>query len=65
MIWCPGHGTAHPGSGGCASSGQAGLPYALWTRRTVQALVLREASLEVPIRTVSGEYLRRWGYTPP
>lgn len=39
------------------------LPYALWTRRAVQALVLREASLEMPIRTV-GEYLRRWGFTP-
>ena len=39
------------------------LPYALWTRRAVQTLVLREASLEMPIRTV-GEYLRRWGFTP-
>lgn len=39
------------------------LPFALWTRRAVQALVLREARLEMPIRTV-GEYLRRWGYTP-
>ena len=42
---------------------QLDLPFALWTRRAVQALMRREAGLEMPIRTV-GEYLRRWGFTP-
>ena len=42
---------------------QLDLPFSLWTRRAVMALVRREAGLEMPIRTV-GEYLRRWGYTP-
>ena len=31
---------------------QLDLPFALWTRRAVQALVRREAGLEMPIRTV-------------
>jgi len=39
------------------------IPSALWTRRAVRELILRQAGMRLPIRTV-GEYLRRWGYTP-
>ena len=36
---------------------------ALWTRRAVQALIVRLYHIKMPIRTV-GEYLKRWGYSP-
>lgn len=39
------------------------LPFALWTRRAVQALIRETLRVEMPIRTV-GEYLRRWDMTP-
>jgi transposase len=42
---------------------QLGIPHALWTRRAVRALILKEFAIELAERTV-GEYLRRWGYTP-
>jgi transposase len=42
--------------------GQLGIKAALWTRRAVRALILKEAGLAMPVRTV-GEYLKRWGYT--
>ncbi len=42
---------------------QLQLPFALWSRRAVQALIQEVAKIEMPIRTV-GEYLRRWGMTP-
>ncbi len=35
----------------------------LWTRSAVQALIVWECGIKMPIRTV-GEYLKRWGYTP-
>jgi transposase len=40
-----------------------GLPFALWTRRAVQALIEQETGGVMPSRTV-GLYLRRWGFTP-
>jgi transposase len=39
-----------------------GIASPLWTRRAVQALILRECDAWMPVRTV-GEYLKRWGYT--
>ena len=42
---------------------QLRLPYALWTRKAVKELVLREFGVELAINTM-GDYLRRWGYTP-
>lgn len=42
---------------------QLKLPYALWTRKAVQELILLQFSIEMPIRTV-GDYLKRWGFTP-
>jgi transposase len=40
-----------------------GIAAAVWSRRAVRDLILKEHGLTMPIRTV-GEYLRRWGYTP-
>ena len=42
---------------------QLKFPFALWTRRAVQELVLQFFEIQMPIRTV-GEYLSRWGFTP-
>lgn len=42
---------------------QLKFPFALWTRRAVQQLILQLFSIDMPIRTV-GEYLMRWGFTP-
>jgi transposase len=42
---------------------QLSLPFALWTREAVQALLSREFDLKVSVWTV-GRYLRAWGLTP-
>jgi transposase len=42
---------------------QLKLPFALWTRSSVQQLIRQQCGFEMPIRTV-GEYLNRWGFTP-
>lgn len=42
---------------------QLQLPFFLWTREAVQALIRERYGVEVAIRTV-GEYLARWGMTP-
>lgn len=42
---------------------QLKLPFALWTRRTVQEAIAEHYGVKLPIRTV-GEYLHRWGFTP-
>jgi transposase len=39
------------------------LPFALWSRPAVTALIEREYGIELAVRT-AGKYLRRWGYTP-
>ena len=43
---------------------QLKLAFALWTRRAVCELSAREFGIGMPVRTC-GEYLRRWGFTPP
>jgi transposase len=40
-----------------------GLPFALWTREAVAALLKRRCGREVSVWT-AGRYLRRWGMTP-
>jgi transposase len=41
---------------------QLKLPFYLWTRAAVQALILRKSRVQVALRTV-GNYLRDWGFT--
>src|SRR3712207_4563560 len=41
---------------------EAGLPFALWSRAAVGALVARRCGVELAARTV-GKYLGRWGFT--
>lgn len=43
--------------------GQMQLPFALWTRRAIKALVLERFGVEMQDRLV-GKYLKRWGCTP-
>jgi len=42
---------------------QLKLPFALWTRKAVKELVLREFGIKLAINTM-GDYLRSWGYSP-
>jgi len=42
---------------------QIKLPFALWTRRAIQALIFEQYKIKMPIRSV-GLYLNRWGFTP-
>ena len=42
---------------------QLKLPFALWTRKAIQDVVLRLFKIELPLRTIS-HYMRRWGFTP-
>ena len=42
---------------------QMSLPFALWSRKAVQAAIKIKWGVDMPIRTV-GEYLHRWGFTP-
>jgi transposase len=42
---------------------QLKLPFALWTREAVQALIARRFAIDLALTTVGG-YLRRWGFTP-
>jgi transposase len=42
---------------------QLKLPFVLWTREAVQALIEKKYGLKVPLRTLS-DYLKRWGMTP-
>lgn len=42
---------------------QLKLPYALWTRKAIKELVLKEFGIKLAINTM-GDYLRKWGYTP-
>lgn len=47
--------------GGCPD--RLGLPFALWTREAVVALIRRRAGRVVSVWT-AGRYLKRWGMTP-
>lgn len=42
---------------------QLKLPYGLWTRSSVKALIKREFGIDIAIRTM-GTYLNSWGFTP-
>lgn len=42
--------------------GQLSLPFALWTRRAIQALIEQQFGVQLSDRLV-GKYLKRWGYT--
>jgi len=42
---------------------QMKLPFALWTRSTIKALVKERFGLEMQDRLI-GKYLKRWGFTP-
>lgn len=42
---------------------QLKLNFALWTRKAVRELIVRQTDIKMPIRTI-GEYLKRWGFTP-
>jgi len=42
---------------------QLKLPWALWTRESVAALIERKFGIKLSVWTV-GRYLRRWGFTP-
>ena len=42
---------------------ELGLPYALWSRAAVRALVEQRCGVRLAVRTM-GTYLARWGFTP-
>lgn len=42
---------------------ELGLPFLLWSRPAVTALIERETGVRLAVRT-AGKYLKRWGYTP-
>ena len=42
---------------------QLKLPFALWTREAIAALIKQKYRLTVPLRTLT-DYLKRWGFTP-
>ncbi len=42
---------------------QLKLPFALWNRRAIQALIKEQFKIELPTRTIN-HYLKRWGFTP-
>ncbi|WP_459942059.1 IS630 family transposase [Deferrisoma palaeochoriense] len=42
---------------------QLKMPWALWTRRSIQEFIRRRWGITMPVRTI-GDYLKRWGFTP-
>ena len=42
---------------------QLKMPYALWSRPAVVALIAERYGIVLPVRTM-GHYLKRWGFTP-
>nr|WP_050986610.1 winged helix-turn-helix domain-containing protein [Xenorhabdus nematophila] len=42
---------------------QMGLPYALWSRNAIQALIWQMWRITIAKRTLT-DYLKRWGFTP-
>lgn len=46
----------------CKSPEELGIACALWSRRAVRDLIVKECGIRLPVRTV-GKYLHRWGYT--
>lgn len=42
---------------------QMKLPFALWNRKAIKAVIAQMWGVRIAIRTI-GDYLKRWGYTP-
>lgn len=42
---------------------QLKLPFALWNRNAIQAVIYQMWRVKIAIRTI-GDYLKRWGFTP-
>lgn len=42
---------------------QLKMPFALWSRAAIGALIRRRYGVRMPVRTI-GHYLKRWGFTP-
>jgi transposase len=42
---------------------QLKLPFALWTRDAVRLVIRQRYHIDLPVRT-TGDYLKRWGFTP-
>ena len=42
---------------------QLRMPFALWTRAAIGALIHERYGIRMPVRTI-GHYLQRWGFTP-
>lgn len=42
---------------------QLKLPFALWTRDAVRLMIRQQFKIDLPVRT-TGDYLKRWGFTP-
>ncbi|MGH3515676.1 MAG: IS630 family transposase [Pseudonocardiaceae bacterium] len=42
---------------------QLKMPFALWTRAAIGALIQQRYGVRMPVRTI-GHYLKRWGFTP-
>ncbi len=42
---------------------QLKLPFALWNRKAIQALVYNHWRVKIAVRTI-GDYMKRWGFTP-
>jgi len=42
---------------------QLKMPFALWTRPAIGALIQAKFGIRMPVRTI-GHYLKRWGFTP-
>lgn len=42
---------------------QLKMPFALWTRAAIGALIRQRYGVRMPVRTI-GHYLKRWGFTP-
>ena len=42
---------------------QLRMPFALWTRAAIGALIEQRFGVRMPVRTI-GHYLQRWGFTP-
>lgn len=42
---------------------QLKLPFALWNRKAIQAVIYQMWRIKIAIRTI-GDYMKRWGFTP-
>ncbi len=42
---------------------QLALPFALWSRPAIRAMILQKCGVDLSVRAV-GDYCARWGYTP-